>query len=309
MTKIQMEREHDWGFLFWFVFVLGTFLLLPAAGNAAGLAGKHKQHWKLQVQPAKLVNGSPAVFRVFPPAKLKLLSGTWLTHEIIFYIDPVSASWYAIAGASLDTPPGVYSLHLTGELKDDEKVSFDQKFTVRRAKYPNAVLTVDEKFTEPSPQELENIQQDKALKQEVFRQVTPDRQWSGGFRVPVKAEVSSVFGSTRTFNGKVQSTHEGLDYAVAAGTPVLALNRGTVVLARPLFYEGNCVVIDHGQGLLTLYLHLSQIEAKEGDLVAGGQEIGRSGATGRATGPHLHLAVRWQGVYLNPAILLALNLP
>jgi murein DD-endopeptidase MepM/ murein hydrolase activator NlpD len=90
---------------------------------------------------------------------------------------------------------------------------------------------------------------------------------------------------------------------------VAALNRGTVLLARPLFFEGNCVVLDHGQGLLTLYLHLSEIRVKEGDHVERGEELGLSGATGRATGAHLHVAVRWQGVYLNPATLFALRLP
>jgi murein DD-endopeptidase MepM/ murein hydrolase activator NlpD len=80
-------------------------------------------------------------------------------------------------------------------------------------------------------------------------------------------------------------------------------------LARLLFFEGNFVVIDHGQGLLSLYLHLSKISVKEGDEVRKGQEIGVSGGTGRATGPHLHLAVRWQGIYLDPQVLLKLQLP
>jgi murein DD-endopeptidase MepM/ murein hydrolase activator NlpD len=125
----------------------------------------------------------------------------------------------------------------------------------------------------------------------------------------VKAQISDVFGTSRTFNGKVQSVHQGLDYAVPEGTPVAAVNSGTVVLAQPLYFEGNCVVLDHGQGLLTLYMHLSKIEVKEGDRVTSGQILGGSGGTGRATGPHLHVAVRWQGVYLNPETLLSLQLP
>jgi murein DD-endopeptidase MepM/ murein hydrolase activator NlpD len=87
------------------------------------------------------------------------------------------------------------------------------------------------------------------------------------------------------------------------------MNDGTVLLARPLFYEGNFVVIDHGQGLLTLYLHLSEFKVKEGDPVKRGQVIGLSGGTGRATGPHLHVAVRWQGTYLDPAGVIRLPLP
>src|SRR5438552_1729288 len=149
----------------------------------------------------------------------------------------------------------------------------------------------------------------QAVKQENFRSVDPEREWSGRFRPPVNATISDVFGTRRTFNGKVQSMHQGLDYAVPSGTPVLALNTGTVLLARPLYFEGNCVVLDHGQGLLTLYLHLSEFKVKEGDRVEGGQELGLSGGTGRATGPHLHIAVRWQGIYLNPATLMKLKLP
>jgi murein DD-endopeptidase MepM/ murein hydrolase activator NlpD len=125
----------------------------------------------------------------------------------------------------------------------------------------------------------------------------------------VKAQISDVFGVQRVFNGSVQSTHQGLDFRVPAGTPVAAVNRGRVLLARPLFFEGNCIVIDHGQGLLTLYLHLSKFLVNEGDTVEKGQPIGASGGTGRATGPHLHLAVRWQGVYLDPQTLLALRMP
>jgi murein DD-endopeptidase MepM/ murein hydrolase activator NlpD len=87
------------------------------------------------------------------------------------------------------------------------------------------------------------------------------------------------------------------------------MNDGTVLLARPLYFEGNFVVLDHGQGLLTLYLHLSEFKVNEGERVKRGQVIGLSGGTGRATGPHLHVAVRWQGTYLDPASLLRLRLP
>jgi murein DD-endopeptidase MepM/ murein hydrolase activator NlpD len=87
------------------------------------------------------------------------------------------------------------------------------------------------------------------------------------------------------------------------------MNAGTVLLARPLYFEGNFVVLDHGQGLLTLYLHLSEFKVKEGDQVKRGQIVGLSGGTGRATGPHLHVAVRWQGTYLDPASLMRLRLP
>ena len=120
------------------------------------------------------------------------------------------------------------------------------------------------RFTEPSHEQVELIQKDKTVKQDVFHHTDPDREWAGKFRAPVDARISDVFGTRRTFNGKVQSMHQGLDYAVPQGTPVSAANAGTVLLASFLYFEGNCVVIDHGQGLLTLYLHLSEIKVKAG---------------------------------------------
>jgi murein DD-endopeptidase MepM/ murein hydrolase activator NlpD len=110
------------------------------------------------------------------------------------------------------------------------------------------------------------------------------------------------------FYGKLASIHKGMDFRAAAGTPVRAGNSGTVVLARALYYEGNCVIVDHGLGLFTLSMHLSRIDVGEGDHVAAGDRLGLSGATGRVTGPHLHWAVRWQGAYLDPAKLLRMDL-
>ena len=265
--------------------------------------------WSVRWQPSAIVNGSPVVFLVNPPARLATLSGTWLDHEVSFSFDKVTRKWFGLAGASLETHPGTYTLELKGTMASGREVSFQRKVTVRAAKYPSIAVTVAKKFTEPSPEQLQQIKQDQAVKQENFRSVDPEREWSGRFRPPVNATISDVFGTRRTFNGKVQSMHQGLDYAVPSGTPVLALNTGTVLLARPLYFEGNCVVLDHGQGLLTLYLHLSEFKVKEGERIARGQELGLSGGTGRATGPHLHIAVRWQAIYLNPATLMKLKLP
>jgi murein DD-endopeptidase MepM/ murein hydrolase activator NlpD len=249
------------------------------------------------------------VFQVVPPTRLTGLSAKWLEHEVFFTYDAANKTWYGIAGVSLETRSGGYPLELKGTTSRGTEISFVRKFAIRPAKYPSVAVTVAKRFTEPSPEQLERIRQDKTVKQDVFRQTNPKREWLGKFRPPVDAHISDVFGTRRTFNGKVQSMHQGLDYAVPQGTPISAANAGTVLLASPLYFEGNCVVIDHGQGLLTLYLHMSEIKVKAGERVESGQEIGLSGGTGRATGPHLHMAVRWEGIYLNPATLLTLNLP
>lgn len=288
---------------------LALLLLVVSPWLSAGETRSVAKSWSVRWQPARLVNGSPIVFQVAAPAPLQSLSGKWLEHEVFFSFDPKTKIWYGLAGTSLETSPSSYVLALNGATSSGKELFFVRKLTVGRAKYPSIAVTVAKKYTEPDPEQLQRINQEKALKQELFRRVEPEREWSGGFRAPVEARVSDVFGTGRTFNGKVQSRHQGLDYAVLPGTLVSALNSGTVLLARPLFFEGNCVVLDHGQGLLTLYLHLSELKVKEGERVARGQEIGLSGGTGRATGPHLHIAVRWQGVYVDPATLLSLKLP
>jgi murein DD-endopeptidase MepM/ murein hydrolase activator NlpD len=265
--------------------------------------------WVIHRQPEQLVNGAPVVFEVMAPVRLTALSGRWLEHEVFFSYDAAAKAWYGVAGVSLETRAGAYALELKGTTAGSAEIAFSQNIKVSAAKYPSIAVTVAKRFTEPSKEQLERIQQDKTVKHDVFGHTDPKREWSGKFRPPVDVPVSDVFGTRRTFNGKVQSMHQGLDYAAPTGTHVSAANSGTVLLAGPLYFEGNCVVLDHGQGLLTLYLHLSEIKVKQGEKVARGQEIGLSGGTGRATGPHLHLAVRWQGVYLNPATLLTLKLP
>ena len=295
------------------VIVLAVPLLATAEGSTLRAATVAKtgvaKLWTIRWQPALLVNGAPIAFDVAPPVRLSQLSAKWLGHQVWFSYDAVSKVWYGIAGVSLETRPGTYALELTGTTSQGAAVSFTRKIMVRAANYPSIKVTVAKRFTEPSPAQLERIHQDKTIKQDVFQHTDPDREWSGKFLAPVVAPVSDAFGTRRTFNGKVQSMHQGLDYGVPTGTPVSAANAGIVLLAGPLYFEGNCVVLDHGQGLLTLYLHLSEIKVKQGERVAAGREIGRSGGTGRATGPHLHFAVRWQGVYLNPATLPALKLP
>jgi murein DD-endopeptidase MepM/ murein hydrolase activator NlpD len=293
--------------IFFFFFLL--WIVCSAASPVCAAS------WTLHAQPTPLVNGGPVLFQVKPPQKLDSLKGTWLGHEITFSFDPSSKTWFALAGVSLETTPGNYALELSGETKagkvPEKNISFSRKFVVARAQYPKieVKLSVEGKFTEPTPEQQKQIQEAQEVKKDYLNRVTPEREWSGPFTTPAEAAISDVFGSQRLFNGKTSSPHLGLDFRVPSGTPVMAMNSGTVLLARPLYFEGNFVVVDHGQGLLTLYLHLSEFKVKEGEQIKSGQEIGLSGGTGRATGPHLHVAVRWQGTYLDPARLLKLQLP
>jgi murein DD-endopeptidase MepM/ murein hydrolase activator NlpD len=300
-----------------FHFFALVLLLLAAQLSGATVAESIADRWKVVNQPARLVNGTPVLFLVTTSTPVRALSGNWLGHEIAFSVDASQKSWFALAGVSLETKPGIYHLELHAESSGRrapgrapaQLISFDKEIRVEHQRYPRVLLKVPARYTAPSSEDQRAIEQDKEAKAEIFKTVSLEREWKGSFVPPVDATISDVFGVERVFNGSVQSTHQGLDFRVPSGTSVAAINSGRVLLASPLFFEGNCVVIDHGQGLLTLYLHLSKFLAKEGDDVSKGQAIGISGGTGRATGPHLHLAVRWQGVYLDPQALLKLNLP
>ena len=297
LTSLRFPRSAH-------LLVVATLLTVVSTASAA--------NWTVHAQPARLVNGSPVLFQVKSPTKLESLTGTWLTHKLPFSYDASTRTWFTLAGVSFDTAPGKYALELNGEpAAGKAPLTFTRSFVVARANYPKikVELTVEKKFTEPSPEQQEQIADAVKIKQDYLSRVTPNREWDGQFTAPADAATSDVFGSQRIFNGKAQRPHFGLDYRVPTGTPVAAMNQGTVLLARFLYYEGNCVVIDHGQGLLTLYFHLSEFKVKEGDEVKRGQEIGLSGGTGLVTGPHLHAAVRWQGTYLDPASLIQMRLP
>jgi murein DD-endopeptidase MepM/ murein hydrolase activator NlpD len=283
--------------------------LMCVAEAKEKLPASSTQPWSVDWQPAELVNGSPVLFQVKAPVRLKSLTGKWLEHNIVFNLDAKSKTWNSLAGIGFDVKAGSYPLILNAVGNGQKEYSSTRSVAVRSANYRTIAITVETKYTEPNKEQLEAINRDKQIKQDAFSRQTAEREWSGPFRAPLEAPFSDTFGTQRTFNGQVRSVHQGLDFGATAGSPIFAVNEGTVILARPLYFEGNCVVLDHGQGLLTLYLHMSEFKVKEGDKVTRGQEIGLVGGTGRATGPHLHFAVRWQGTYLDPATLLKLQLP
>lgn len=288
------------------------FFLVLLSFLSLGILPASAVQWTVRSEPTRLLNGAPVLFQIKPATKLASLTGTWLGHDIVFSYDASTKSWFALAGVAFKTTPGKYTLSLKGtQATSKASLTFEHTFAVSAANYPKTYvhLEVEKKFTEPNAEQVQQIEEAKKVKADYLESLTPFREWDGNFTAPVDAPSSDVYGSQRVFNGVAQREHQGLDYRVPTGTPVAAMNHGTVLLARFLYFEGNCVVIDHGQGLLTLYFHLSEFKVKEGDMVKRGQEIGLSGGTGRATGPHLHVAVRWQGTYLDPARLLQLSLP
>lgn len=172
-------------------------------------------------------------------------------------------------------------------------------------------LRVDKRFTQRMDSVTEaRIDSENALARDVgHRSQDTPKLWTLPFLRPRQARVTSRFGSGRVFNGRVSSSHLGIDYRGALGDPIYAANRGVVALVASFFLAGNVVYIDHGDGIVTGYFHMSQPEVAVGDTVERGQEIGLVGATGRVTGPHLHWSARFGAWTIDPADLLSLGAP
>jgi murein DD-endopeptidase MepM/ murein hydrolase activator NlpD len=248
--------------------------------------------------------GSPELIHVQSRSGA-LPEAEWLGRKVQFFPAHGGRDWFALAGVDVEAPTGPSILSIGS---GTDSIDLSRTVEIYPAHYRTGTLTVPPKFVEPGPEDLKLIEADSKLKAKVFAASAPEPLWSGNFRAPVTAQPTDSFGTRRIFNGKLASIHKGMDFRAATGTPVHAGNSGVVVLARPLYYEGNCVIVDHGLGLWTISMHLSRIDVKEGQHVVTGELLGLSGATGRVTGPHLHWAVRWQDAYLDPAKLLSLDL-
>ncbi len=177
------------------------------------------------------------------------------------------------------------------------------RFRIVAGSYDEERLKVDPRHVRPSPADLERIRREQAKLRLVYAADSPERLWARGFDLPVPGEVNGAFGTRRVFNGELRSQHSGVDFRAASGDPVRVSGSGVVRLAEELFYSGNAVIVDHGAGVFTSYSHLSRIHVEVGRRVEKGDVIGLIGATGRATGPHLHWGAKVNTVTVNPLSL------
>lgn len=218
-------------------------------------------------------------------------------HDIPVYRD--GDAWRAVVGIDLDVKPGTYRVNVEG---GTSRGSYDLKVAPRA--FPTRRLKVDPAFVTPPKSEQPRIEREAALLAAAWRSSSATRLWTTGFVRPVPQPANSAFGTRSIFNGKPRNAHGGADFLSPAGTPIHAPNGGRIVVARPLYFSGNTVIIDHGVGVFSMLAHLSRIDVKEGDAVTATQLIGLVGATGRVTGPHLHWAVRAGDARVDPLSLL-----
>jgi murein DD-endopeptidase MepM/ murein hydrolase activator NlpD len=220
----------------------------------------------------------------------------------------VDDAWLTVIGIDLDDAPGEYSLPLTLTFADGSRETHEEEIVVTGKSFPTTELTVESRYVELSEADQARAARESRETSAIYSTLTPERIWSDSFVAPLPGvEGGRNFGHRRVFNGQPRAPHSGADLTAATGTAIHATNRGRVVLAKELFFSGNAVFIDHGLGVYSTYLHLSEVDVEVGSLVERGDVIGLAGATGRVTGPHLHWGVRVLDARVDPFTLLTLG--
>lgn len=210
-------------------------------------------------------------------------------------------AWYAVVGLPLTLAPGSYAL----SVRSGAAREIMQAFTVKPKDYPAQHLVIkDKRKVTPSAQDLQRIEREQRIIGEIKNRWHEAAQIDPSLDLPAPGPLSSRFGLRRYFNGEARNPHAGLDVALPSGTSVSAAGPGTVAATGDYFFNGNTVFVDHGQGLLTMYCHLERIDVRAGDKVERGQQLGLSGMSGRATGPHLHWSVILNGAMVDPELFL-----
>jgi murein DD-endopeptidase MepM/ murein hydrolase activator NlpD len=204
--------------------------------------------------------------------------------------------WKAVVGIPLDTQPGALSVRVAGE---------EREVPVTAHSYAEQRLTVkNQSYVTPDQAQLDRIGRERKIidaSLNAFRDVPVH---GIALEAPVDGPRSSSFGLRRFFNDQPRSPHKGMDIAAGSGTPIRAPRSGLVSATGDYFFNGNTVILDHGQGYVTMYCHLSEIAVEEGQVLAPGDILGAVGATGRVTGPHLHFGTYLNGTAVDPAIVL-----
>lgn len=211
-----------------------------------------------------------------------------------------ATGWIALVGIGLDAQPTA-PVSLQVDREDGPRVV---TVRVQPKQYALQHLKVEPKHVQLSPEDLARYERERTHLQDVLRRWTDSTPSALRLRVPTPGRRSSSFGLRRMFNGEARNPHSGMDIAAPTGTLVVAAGSGEVIDTGEYFFNGNSVVIDHGQGFLTLYCHLDRIDAAVGDRLDAGQPLGAVGATGRVTGPHLHFSVYLNATAVDPALFL-----
>ncbi len=262
---------------------------------------------------AAMLLAAPAAVRAAPPAHAPVPGGIAVVSigegprpevrigKRRIAVVRAETGWSAVAGIPLDAPAGPLSMTVIQD-GAERTVTVD----VGERAYREQHLTIKEKrYVTPSEDELARYRRERAEMDAARASWRETAALNAFADAPVPGPQSDSFGSRRFYNGQPRSPHSGMDIAAPTGTPIIAPAAGRVVATGAYFFNGNTVMLDHGEGLVTLYCHLERIDVATGDTVAAGDTLGLVGATGRVTGAHLHWSVYLSGVAVDPALMLA----
>ena len=252
-----------------------------------------------ELPQARAVPGGVAVIEI---AKGGTPPKAWFEGRRVLTVKD-GARWLALVGLSLAHKPGEYELSVSQGGNDE-----DVEFRITDRKYPEQRITVkNPRHVNPNASDLKRISKENVRIGAAKRHYSASAPARLLFKPPVYGERSSAFGLRRFFNGEARNPHSGMDIAAAQGTPIRAPADGEVIEAGDFFFNGNTIFLDHGQGLVTMYCHMDEIEIEigKGDHVKAGDVIGSVGMTGRVTGPHLHWGVILNGNLVDPELLLS----
>lgn len=280
---------------------LGLFLLASPLAWAADLQVHHPK--------GPLLQGDLRSLQVTASEPLTRLDARF--RELSLPVRPGGKTFTVLLAVDLETPPDTYPLEFEARGKSGRRYRRRVRITVADARFPQQHLTLPKAMVDLDAKTLDRVRREQTVIAGIWK------KWLGGpyswraFIPPLEesVEVSSEFGLRRILNGQPRRPHSGVDYRTAHGTPVRASNGGLVVYTGEMFFNGNSVILHHGGGLFTIYLHLQGYRVKAGQKIVKGDVLGLVGATGRATGPHLHWGANLRGVRFDPRRLLQLSLP
>jgi len=228
----------------------------------------------------------------------------WMDQDLFTAPLENGKTWFGFFAADLKLRPGSYPLVVkipsTGVRKQIDITVRSKDFGVRRLTLPKELVDLDAVT-------LERVKRESAIMKEVLEAPPTAPQWKGPFVKPLSGEVVGTFGQASIINGMPRAPHSGVDLKAEKGTPVVSINSGRVALTGEHFFNGLFVVVDHGGALQSMYFHLDKILVQQGDKVTKGRVVGLVGATGRATGPHLHFGIRINGARIDPMQFMTVN--
>lgn len=216
---------------------------------------------------------------------------------------PLTLGKRKIAWVAHPTDPAQKIAILTIPYREKPQIfqaSKTMRVRVLEGDYRKETINVAPSHAKPNKQNQQRIERERKEAQQIYSRYTPKRYWDSPFALPLNSAITSPYGSARIFNGEIASYHSGTDFRANIGTPIAASNDGVVVIAKDRFLAGGSVVIDHGQGIFSMYYHCSELKVSVGDAVKKGDLIALSGNSGRVSGPHLHFGFLVNGAQVDP---------